>query len=318
MMERDLSHIRRVDIEFQSYCNRKCDWCPNQKFDRTFKEVMSDDVYTNLIQQLKDSGFGKDNSLFFPTKNLATQLVGTSAIISFLGYQESFSNVDLLKKRVNEARSILDDKICYVTNTNGDFLTKEALDKLLLTNVAIQDYDNKGVEWWTNRLSELGVLVIEHDKHFNMLHGVHRYIESVTVQLDWSKNMKLENRGGFFKQGDLPQYMWANNMGKRTEPCPEPEYYINIYYDGSVMPCCHMRPDNPKHKEYILGNIKDTPLVDIYYSEKAEKIREKLRVPNGDYPEPCKYCQKIRIENCFGSPSGWNYIHLENPEVMFE
>lgn len=306
---KNLHHIRRIDLELQSFCNRKCDWCPNKVFDRSFKEVMPDDVFTSLVNQLKEADFGKDNTMFFPDREDGKEPVGTSAILSFLGYQESFSDPELLLRRINEARSVLDDRICYITNTNGDYLTKENLEHMLLTNIAIQDYDNKGLEYWKQRFKELGILAIGYDKNLDLLHGIHRYAESVTVQLNWSKNIKLENRGGFFKQGDLPQYEWAENMEKRTRECPEPEYFITIAYDGSVMPCCHMRPDNPAHKEYILGNIKDTPLVDIYYSEKAEKIREKLRVRYGDYPEPCKYCQKKRYINCYGSPSGWNYVY---------
>ena len=33
-----------------------------------------------------------------------------------------------------------------------------------------------------------------------------------------------------------------------------------------------------------------------------------MRIENGEYPEPCQYCQKVRPENCLGSPSGWNYF----------
>lgn len=305
---RDLSHIRRIDIEIQSFCNRKCDWCPNKVFLRDFKEIMSDYIYSNLLKQLKEANFG-NSKLFHPVKNSEELLIGDTAIVSFLGYQEPFSNPELLKRRLEEARKIFGDKTCYVTNTNGDYLNREVLKNLLMTSISIQDYDCNGIDYWRKKFEELGVLEIDFDENRQILYGISRYAESVSVTLNWSEHMKLENRGGFFKQGDMPEYQWKKEMIERTYPCAEPEYFMNISYDGSVMPCCHMRPDNPAHKDYILGNIKDTSIVDIYYSEKAENFREKMRYANGDYPEPCRFCHKHRAEDCIGSPSGWNFYY---------
>lgn len=316
-MRRDLSHIRRIDIEIQSYCNRKCDWCPNKFLDRTFKEEMSDNTYSTLLKQLKEANFG-DSKLFHPVKNSEELLIGDTAILSFLGYQEPFSNIELLRKRLNEARNIFDHKMCFVTNTNGDYLSKEALKDLLMTNISIQDYDCKGVDYWRNKFKELGVLEIDFDNKRQILYGISRYAESITVTLDWIDNMELENRGGSLNKDDMPDYKWKKDMQPRTRPCAEPEYFMNIAYDGSVMPCCHLRPDNPNHKEYILGNIKDNNIVDIYYSEKAEDFREKLRYENGDYPEPCKHCHKYRAEDCIGSPSGWSYFYRNGKQVAIK
>lgn len=306
-MEKNLKHIRRVDIELQSFCNRKCDWCPNKEFDRSKRDELPEDVYLSLLHQLNEQDFGKHNLQCQPIRNSDSQLPSDTQILSFIGYQECFSDIEFTKKRLNQAREILDDKICFVTSSNGDYITKDSLEHLLFTNIAIQDYDCRGLDYWSDKFNELNILPISYSDDLDMLYGIHRYVESVTVQLNWVKNQLLQNRGGYFKHGDLPNHKWENDMRKRIAPCPEPEYYINIYHDGSVMPCCHMRPDNPAHKDYIFGNIKDTPLVDIYYSEKAENFRKIMREENGDYPEPCRYCAKVRPENCLGSPSGWNY-----------
>jgi len=106
----------------------------------------------------------------------------------------------------------------------------------------------------------------------------------------------------------LRELKWKNNREKRIVPCPEPTYFINITYDGYVMPCCHLRADIPEHQEFILGNVKDDTLEDIYYSDKAKKFRERLTVENGDYPEPCKYCQKIRGLKCSKAPNGFDWL----------
>ena len=46
-----LSHIRRVDIEFHSYCNRLCEWCPNKTLRRDFDDIeMQDELYTKILK----------------------------------------------------------------------------------------------------------------------------------------------------------------------------------------------------------------------------------------------------------------------------
>ena len=174
----------------------------------------------------------------------------------------------------------------------------------------IEDYDCKGLEYWKNKCYEFNINI----KHFDEFHiiGEHPNIQTVFIKLNWPKTVQLENRGGFFEPGDLPNYLWKNNMELRTIPCAEPTYYLNISYDGSVMPCCHMRPDNPNHKEYILGNIKEQSIIDIYYSEKAQQFREQVRTrDNNKLPEPCKRCHKYRDGKITGSPDGWDYKGLE-------
>ena len=158
-MEKNLEHIRRVDIELQSFCNRKCDWCPNKTFDRTFKKEMTDEMFSKILYQLNESGFGKKALQGHAIRNSDDMLPVDTPIISFIGYQECFSNIDLLKRRVNEAREVLDDRICFVISSNGDLITKESLENLLLTNIAIQDYDNKGLDYWLQKFKVCVVLL---------------------------------------------------------------------------------------------------------------------------------------------------------------
>ena len=309
-MSNSLKHIRRVDIEFQSYCNRKCDWCPNKEFDRDFKEYLKESSYIRLLLNLKSEGFG--SILNFQSENkkrmsYVKRFTPNQPKLSFLGYQEAFGSIDIFKDRVNSAYSILPPNVELLTNSNGDFISKDSLLDLPLTTLSIMDYDSKGRDYWREKLKELDVLIIEDVENRNELIGIHENIGNVRVSLNWVENWLIEDRGGSLKKEDLPDLNWKNNCSERIVPCPEPTYYINISYDGSVMPCCHLRPDNPKHKEFILGNINDDNIKDIYYSEKAIKFRKQLQNENGDYPEPCKHCQKVRATTCIGDPEGFEY-----------
>lgn len=282
------SHIHRVSIEFSSYCNRKCDWCPNKTLHRNDHITMSDELYTDILKQLDENNFGKG----FVRRSLQR--------VSFMGYNEPFAEPELLKKRVREAYDTLSKSVKLITNTNGDFVTKENLSNLMLDKVSIMDYDNKGMEYWEQKLIDLEALPINYDPSTETIAAIHRYIGQIVVRCNWSKNRRLENRGGYFKEDDFPQYNW--DIKPRTEPCVEPEYFITIYCDGSVTPCCHIRPDNPEHQKYIMGNLHDQKLVDIYYSEPYKQFVNQLHGDPENYPEPCKFCQKRRAEACSQSP----------------
>lgn len=252
-----------------------------------FNEELSDDIFKTILACLKNNEF--------------------SGYISMLGYQEILCDIDTLRRKTTLIYNILGDDTHISISSNGDYLDKIDINNISVTKFAIMDYDNKGCEYWVDLLVSLGALNVTAYNTKSIITFNTPSIRYGVIQLNWLQNTFIEDRGGFLTFENLKNVKWLNNREKRTYPCPEPEYFINIYYDGSVTPCCHIRPDNPKHKEYILGNVNDTPLVDIYYSEKAENFRKKLREPNGDYPEPCKYCQKFRNEICVGSPSGWDY-----------
>lgn len=311
------SHIRRVDIEFQSYCNRKCDWCPNTSLDRTFHQEMTDEMFLKIINELKEKNFGvpkitsQEALKLLPKRDLEqmrrderSDLINSRPILSFLGYQEPFATPELFKRRVQQAADILPPTIDLVAHTNGDFLTKENLDKLFLTALKIMDYDNKGMDFWIQKFKDLGILLVNIDYDTEQIIGIHRYVGSVTCFCNWKNHSQLEDRGGFFKQGDLPEFAWHDDMRARNFPCSEPTYHMNFSYDGTMMPCCHMRQDNENHQPYILGNVANCSVSDILFSEETVALKKRLAMENGDYPDPCKFCRKTRSAFYHGDPDG--------------
>lgn len=318
-----LSHIRRVDIELQSFCNRTCDWCPNKDYLRNKSVALDDVYYTKILNELNQFGFAPDRK--FPTVATNLDMVSFNGdfargqpTVSFMGFQEPMADIKLLKRRVIEAKETLPSYVVLSTNTNGDYFTKKNLDGLFLTTLNVMDYDCKGKDYWIKTLEENDCMVIDDPgKQYQGLLAVHKSINLIKVVYDWPKQALLENRAGVLSKDEQPLKMirWKNDSNKRVVPCPEPSYYINITFDGSVMPCCHIRSDIPIHKDYILGNVKENTLEEILNSPKAIEFRQRLTVENGDYPDPCKYCQKIRSNICTGAPNGFNYIgkrYMEN------
>jgi radical SAM protein with 4Fe4S-binding SPASM domain len=313
----ELRHIRRVDIELHSFCNRTCDWCPNKTYLRNKQTIMEDWLFTKILKELNEFGFGQDRQFANRRTNLTSNklyyrnFTENQPVVSFLGYMEPMSDIKLLKRRVKEASDTLNNFVELVSNTSGDYISKKNLEGLLLTTLNVMDYDCKGKDYWQNKLKESGCLIVEDDNiDYNGVLALHKTIGNIRVQTDWPKKWLIENRAGVLSKEEpaLIKMNWKNNSEERKVPCVEPTYFINITYDGNVMPCCHLRSDIPMHQDYILGNLKEQTLKEIFYSEKAKAFRERLSKENGDYPETCKNCQKIRNDVCTGGPNGFDYI----------
>lgn len=249
-----INFLKLIEIEIHSYCNRKCDWCPNKIIDRNRKIEMEESVYKKIIKELRSERY-QDR-------------------ISYSRYNEPMSDIGLLKQRVAYAKSMLPEAI-LVTNTNGDFLNNYSIDGLLIDELSIMDYDNKGMAHAIKKLSDLNVDI--HKVSGNKVYGS-RWNMEIMYFVDWPKNSLIGDRGGILK---------SYSKTERQNTCKEPLYFAGIDYNGNVMPCCNMRSDNPNHSKYILGNIKTERLKDIYEKDKVKGIRKKASSLS-----PCRYCIK--------------------------
>lgn len=212
--------------------------------------------------------------------------------ISYSRYNEPMSFPELFKDRVAKAKEILPD--CkLVSNTNGDYLTEENLNGLLIDELTIMDYDCKGIEHCINKLSNANVHITEIvDSKF-----VYGYYEDMKIlyYVDWPKHAKIEDRGGSLEKFSCTE---------RNESCKEPLYFLGIDYNGNVVPCCNVRSDNPEHKSFILGNLKDASLPDIHTNA---LMVAKTSLLNPSLLKPCKFCTK-----------GSGRYTRENPGLNYE
>jgi radical SAM protein with 4Fe4S-binding SPASM domain len=295
-----LNKVKKIEIEVFSRCNRKCNWCPNVAIDRFTQDIpMNENCYLQLLNDLKKGNFKGE--------------------ISFSRYNEPTQNHKLLKTRINQAREIFPKNYMFC-NTNGDYLRKswgkEILDGLYLNELNIMDYDCKGIEHGKELFNKLNIQIIskknlpEKYQHDWKLIGKTKTIGLIHFYADWPKHNHLENRGGFFTdlstgkiQDVVANYgdaetrgtimKWKKGAAKRKKPCYLPTTNINIDYNGVVNPCCHIRSDNPRHKEFGLGNINNNSIIDIYNSKKAKEFRALLASKKWEnYPTPCKLCTK--------------------------
>ncbi len=282
-MERNLKHIKKVYIELHSYCNRKCDWCPNKIYLRNKYEEMSDEMFSSILSQLNEEGFGKyDPSMLYPS-------------IALLGYNEPFYNIELLKKRIDQIFNTCDNHIKVETTTNGDYLTKDSFEKLNLNTLLINDYDNKGIKHWENKLEEMGCVIVDMNENKELIYAIHEYVGLIMCQCNWTNNRALENRGGILTPDntDYSNIKWRNNLETRSLPCIETITTVNIDYKGNIMPCCHIRNDCEYHTYLTMGNVSENKIIDIINNDKMKKFSMQLD-SESNFPETCKYCHKER------------------------
>jgi len=275
-----ISGMKYLELELHSQCNRKCPWCPNKDIDRTFYEEMSDEHFTKILKELGEDGFGQ---------NVFVQIV--------IGrYHEPFLNPELLKRRTREINKTFPNAR-VVVKTNGDFVNEESLENLVIDRLNIMDYDMEGMKKCKKRVKDLGFSIIEIKEDTKTIHAKSKNIDKLIYKVDWPKHALLEDRGGilddeFIYNEDKP-LLWRGKKEKRDYVCSEPSLSIYVDYNGNVMPCCHMRSDHDKHKRFILGNIKEKTLPEIYNSKFVFDLYNKFSTVE-TMPEICKYCNKDR------------------------
>lgn len=279
-----IEKLRMVEVEINSYCNRKCPWCPNNTFSRSHPISMPSMMYIKMLHELRDGNFN-----------------GT---ISFSRNNEPFFDFELLQSFIKYGKIILPN-VRYVTNTNGDFLTKEKIITSGIQELSIMDYDCKGMEKCTQQLLDWGAII---ETIINNV--IYADLEDVKIAycVDWPKNTVLEDKGGFLKkEGRLQTAEFRANLGLRNYPCIDPGIFLAIDFNGDVMPCCQMRHDNPAHEKFILGNIGTETIEEIFSKEKSQKLFAQINTETGiKLPLPCQHCHK-----------GIGRYTRDNPSIYF-
>jgi len=264
---KQVNQLRLVEIEVYNYCNRLCSFCPNSitkdRYNKLDIKTLNFDSFKKMIDELYKHNF--------------------NGVFSFSRYNEPLAYPDITKKYIDYIRSLMDNKI--VTNTNGDYINAYRLS--LFDEVTIMDYDNKGAEYWIDKLYRTGYNTVsqEDDEFLYFKNNIKNHI--VSVMLNFKENATIEDRGGVINDDTMKS---KNNNNIRNRRCDEPMYFLGIDYNGSVMPCCNLRHD--LHPSYIMGNINDSSILDILNSDKRINFINIMDKDNTFINTPCERCQK--------------------------
>ncbi len=267
------TNLNFIEVEVFSYCNRNCWFCPNSMIDRRSENIyMSEELYLSILKQLQEISFR-----------------GT---IAFSRYNEPLADRIILK-RIEQARQALPQVVLH-TNTNGDYLNdREYLDELAragLNKLYMQCYLKNGEKFekdniisiMKKKMAKIGLefeIAIQEESHILIKPKYSALQEFVYQAIDF--NSHGVDRGGTISS--LINY-------ERSAPCFIPFSRMYIDFNGAVMPCCNFRSDVSEHQKFILGDLNESSMAEIFSSSRACKLRKQL-CGFGKKLTPCGTCK---------------------------
>lgn len=274
-----LKNVKFIEIGIFSFCNRKCWFCPNSIVDRFSSNIeLDENLFIKILKELQEIDY-------FET-------------ISLYRYNEPLYDKKLLLKRIKQTREYL-PKANIKLNTNGDYLTLEYLKELEaygVNKLYITYYYNgndKNIKFDLENTIKPGMfklinkLGLNYHENLKSNYEYYIYIEYKSMYIEYRAidmhNLGLD-RGGIIDNVVLRE---------RKSQCFLPNIQVPIDYDGSYTLCCNTRSDVIEHKDYIIGNVKNNTIFELFTNKKIIDFRKKLLV-FGEKDGACHNCLDLR------------------------
>ena len=241
-----------VEISNSGMCNRKCSFCPRSDPDYPdINEFISNDLHTKIFLELSELNY--------------------KGMIIYSGFVEPLLHKKIYEN-ISEARRLLPEAQIELI-TNGDVLNLKRVKKLFnagLSTLLVSVYDGEEEE------KKFYQLCKEAKLNNNQYVIRNRYLSS-----DDNFGLNLSNRSGALKNA---LYSVKPLQKSLKEKCNYPAYTFFIDYNGDVLMCSH-----DWGKKYVLGNVKDQKIIDIWCNKKFTSARKNLLNKKRDF-SPCNIC----------------------------
>jgi len=223
-----------------------------------------------------------------------TKIIDELAEIEYSGkiwysrYNEPFSDRIILD-RLREARQKLPDATLH-TFTNGDYIAREYLDEIAeagLNDLHIMRYPLNKEDAEYNGQQQRKILTAYAEK----LDLPFEHRKDIALKIS-HPSMTIEVLGHNPKQifiNRADSVTISHKSHRRTVPCHSPFTSMYIDHNGSVMPCCNVRSDVPKHAEMVMGNVAEKTVFEIYANLRYSLLRYQMR-DFGSKVYPCNVC----------------------------
>lgn len=266
-------HVTAVWIEFSSYCNRKCTFCPNTDGSRLSQRNLLDvEVFRKILDELAEIQY--------------------DGRIALHEYNEPLAEPTFFE-RLEDVNNKLPEAYAFLT-TNGDYLTRKKLTELSrlgLKHINISIYGpNHGVfndDYILQRMQDLeSSLNIDGDfvqkkKNVSYVYNGQALGMSITM-----RGNNLQDLG--FDRGGLITNLTPTE--RRRSPCYAPFKEFHVTWQGLVKPCCNIYPEKVIHKNLTTGNLADRKTIfEHYCSSSMVWWRKSLNKLNPE-PSPCVGC----------------------------
>jgi len=252
-----------IEFSLVGLCNRRCDFCPWSDPEWRSSHVPNvagnDDVLHLPIEVYE--GIMKD-----------LNKVGFKGGIIYSAFSEPF-----LYKHLEEVIKISKEQ-CPESRievvTNGDFLTIDKLNAFFeagLTRLDVSVYDGP------DKVKPFEDLRVEAGLNKEQFHIRERWY----APEEHFGIGALSNRAG---ANIMPEINVNKLNTSLKRKCFYPFYQLIVDFDGAVLLCNH-----DWDKRLILGNVKETSILNIWNSEKYKEVRENLANANRNH-SPCNRC----------------------------
>jgi len=262
---------RIIQLETSTVCNGKCPMCPSQLIKR--KTHMDEDLFKKIIKECKNTRLEEIHPFFFNEPFLFPK------IFNWLRY--------VRKELPNVKISI---------TTNGSLLTKEICDTIInenLTDKISFSLDActpemfkkaRGLENFQDILKAINYL----KRNGRIQIAVNFTIANYNLkELRKFKTFWKKRRVKYFinyDDGRKTRTPFINRRYKR--PCKQPFDYFTILTTGEVVLC-----DMDALGKEILGNVKKTPIKEIWNNEKFRAIRKAHLIGKRNKIPLCRDCK---------------------------
>lgn len=284
LIDESLNHMKKpyfplpsvVEISNSGTCNRKCIFCPRS--DPNFKDVksfISRKDHRKIVKELSSLNY--------------------SGILYYSGFNEPLLHKEIYL-HVLDARTYLPNAKIEII-TNGDVLNAKRLIKLFengLSTIIISAYDGEeDVIKFKKMMKEAN---LTKDQYI---------IRNRFLPPEDDFGITMSNRAGMMANAEHAIPALKKSL---KAPCYYPSYHFFIDYTGEVLMCGH-----DWGKKNILGNIKNSKLIDIWTSKIAMMSREGLI--NGDRNfSPCNLCDVKGDLTGSAHANAWKKFYEKNKE----
>ena len=265
--------VKRVEVETHSYCNRRCNYCPNVVGDRLGENKrMKPEHWAMILRDLASIDF--------------------SSNLVFTSYDEPLADRDILD-RIREASQAI-PKARLMVYTNGDYLNKVYLQELagaglhyLHVSIHTRFYGRFSEVDALNLMSKL-VRRVSRPIQFKRLVPNEFIVAEISHPI-----IEIEVRAINFQKHGVDRaglVTLERQVPKRTASCHLVFAHFSVGFSGNVTPCCHVRSDSPENSEYLYGNLDQfDSIFQAWGSQEGAAWRRELIT---DLPkrEPCATC----------------------------
>lgn len=290
--------IQIVEIEVSSYCNRVCSFCPNSYLDRrTHRNYIDDQLFLSILGQLREIDYA-----------------GSFRIHR---YNEPLSNRTYALGRIRQIKEHLPKSFVYI-HTNGDYLNRSYVDELQTAGVGGMRASAYSPKEIFDPL-EMEALLRDRVDRLGFPYAMGAWDNIIYADVNTGGDMAftyaatdfLRERNGTVAASSRGGALGINGSYERVSPCVTPFREFHVEWDGTVMPCCHLRSDVQAHRGAQMTKLTSDSNIFEEWSKGAFVDWRRQMIRAGRKAGPCLTCnfneipEKQEVQSFFDAAAAY-------------